>query len=208
MKYVNHYLLASLFIVIFIGPMAFDIGLASMLHVEILFLIILISSVFLHQHNSNAFKVTVISLSLVLLNNFAFDFNQSLFQYVLKLLIISITIFTLFREIIKTQIIDPHIVSGAISIYILIGVFWYLLYMVLLEINPEAFHISKFNSSSVTVEMVYFSFTTLTTLGYGDITPVSYTAKMWSITEAVTGVMFIAVMISRLIALLKIKDLD
>jgi hypothetical protein len=56
--------------------------------------------------------------------------------------------------------------------------------------------------------MVYFSFTTLTTLGYGDITPVSYTAKMWSITEAVTGVMFIAVMISRLIALLKIKDLD
>ena len=48
--------------------------------------------------------------------------------------------------------------------------------------------------------MLYFSFTTLTTLGYGDITPVSYTAKMWAMTEAMMGVLFLAVMISRLVS--------
>ena len=53
----------------------------------------------------------------------------------------------------------------------------------------------------LSIDMIYFSFTTLTTLGYGDITPVSYTAKMWSITEAMIGVMFLAVMISRVVSL-------
>ena len=52
----------------------------------------------------------------------------------------------------------------------------------------------------VSIDMLYFSFTTLTTLGYGDITPTSYTAKMWAMTEAMVGVMFLAVMISRVVS--------
>ena len=48
---------------------------------------------------------------------------------------------------------------------------------------------------------LWFSFVSVTTIGYGDITPLSYTAKMWSITEAMMGVMFLAVMISRVVSL-------
>ena len=53
--------------------------------------------------------------------------------------------------------------------------------MFLLMIDPDSFDIRNFNPEMVSIDMIYFSFTTLTTLGYGDITPVSYTAKMWSI---------------------------
>ena len=201
MKFANHYLLASLILVFFIGPVAFDYGLLSIMNLEILFLLILIFSIFLHRHDSKLFKVTVVSLIIILINILFFDNNQSVSQYFLKILIVSITIVELFREIFKTKIIDSHIISSAISIYVLVGIFWYLLFMFLLMIDPDSFYIRNFNPEMVSIDMIYFSFTTLTTLGYGDITPVSYTAKMWSITEAMMGVMFLAVMISRVVSL-------
>ena len=141
------------------------------------------------------------SLIIILINILFFDNNQSVSQYFLKILIVSITIVELFKEIFKTKIIDSHIISSAISIYVLVGIFWYLLFMFLLMIDPDSFDIRNFNPEMVSIDMIYFSFTTLTTLGYGDITPVSYTAKMWSITEAMMGVMFLAVMISRVVSL-------
>jgi len=201
MKFANHYLLASILLVFLIGPVAFDYGLLSIVNLEILFLVILIFSIFLHRHDSKLFKVTVVSLIIILINILFFDNNQSVSQYFLKILIISITIVELFREIFKTKIIDSHIISSAISIYVLVGIFWYLLFMFLLMIDPDSFYIRNFNPEMVSIDMIYFSFTTLTTLGYGDITPVSYTAKMWSITEAMMGVMFLAVMISRVVSL-------
>ena len=201
MKFANHYLLASIFLVFFIGPVAFDYGLLSIVNLEILFLLILIFSIFLHQHDTKLFKVTVVSLIIILINILFFDNNQSVSQYFLKILIVSITIVELFKEIFKTKIIDSHIISSAISIYVLVGIFWYLLFMFLLMIDPDSFDIRNFNPEMVSIDMIYFSFTTLTTLGYGDITPLSYTAKMWSITEAMMGVMFLAVMISRVVSL-------
>lgn len=201
MKFANHYLLASIILVFFIGPVAFDYGLLSIVNLEILFLLILIFSIFLHHHDTKLFKVTVISLIIILINILFFNNNQSVSQYFLKILIVSITIIELFKEIFKTKIIDSHIISSAISIYVLVGIFWYLLFMLLLMIDPDSFYIRNFNPEMVSIDMIYFSFTTLTTLGYGDITPVSYTAKMWSITEAMMGVMFLAVMISRVVSL-------
>ena len=201
MKFANHYLLASILLVFFIGPVAFDYGLLSIVNLEILFLVILIFSIFLHRHDSKLFKVTVVSLIIILINILFFDNNQSVSQYFLKIIIVSITIVELFREIFKTKKIDSHIISSAISIYVLVGIFWYLLCMFLLMIDPDSFYIRNFNPEMVSIDMIYFSFTTLTTLGYGDITPVSYTAKMWSITEAMMGVMFLAVMISRVVSL-------
>jgi len=206
MKFANHYLLASIILVFFIGPVAFDYGLLSIVNLEILFLVILIFSIFLHQHDSKLFKVTVASLIIILINILFFDNNQSVSQYFLKILIVSITIVELFREIFKTKIIDSHIISSAISIYVLVGIFWYLLFMFLLMIDPDSFDIRNFNPEMVSIDMIYFSFTTLTTLGYGDITPLSYTAKMWSITEAMMGVMFLAVMISRVVSLFGSKN--
>lgn len=200
MKYANYYLLASIVLVMFLGPMAFDYGMLSLVNLEILFLIILIASIFLHKHNTKLFKITVVSLILILINILIFDLDPSVFQYFLKLLIIGITIIELFKEILRTKIIDAHIISGAVSIYILIGVFWYLLYMLLLMIDPDSFTFNLQHTNKLSIDMLYFSFTTLTTLGYGDITPTSYTAKMWAMTEAMVGVMFLALMISRLVS--------
>ena len=103
MKFANHYLLASIILVFFIGPVAFDYGLLSIVNLEILFLVILIFSIFLHRHDSKLFKVTVVSLIIILINILFFDNNQSVSQYFLKILIVSIAIVELFREIFKIK---------------------------------------------------------------------------------------------------------
>ncbi len=69
---------------------------------------------------------------------------------------------------------------------------------------PGAF---VFNTSAATKETMegfnafYFSFITLSTVGYGDITPISKVARMLAATEAMTGLLYVAVLIARLVAL-------
>ena len=48
---------------------------------------------------------------------------------------------------------------------------------------------------------LYFSFITLSTVGYGDITPVSKVARMLAAMEAITGLLYVAVLIARLVAI-------
>ncbi len=52
-------------------------------------------------------------------------------------------------------------------------------------------------------QFLYFSLTTVTTLGYGDITPISPVARIWATLEAVTGVLYIAVLVARLVSLFR-----
>jgi len=62
--------------------------------------------------------------------------------------------------------------------------------------------ISNHPDDYIQLDFIYYSFVTLTTLGYGDILPNSLTAKLWSVTEAIVGVLFLAVMIGRIVSLL------
>ena len=52
-------------------------------------------------------------------------------------------------------------------------------------------------------QLLYFSFTTLTTLGYGDIAPLSPIARIWTVFEAIFGTLFLAILIARLVGLYK-----
>ncbi len=94
-------------------------------------------------------------------------------------------------------------ISGAACLYLLIGIIWGEAYSLLEHLRPGSFHFSlpkpeshMINSSSFT----YFSFITLTTIGYGDITPIAKEAKLLAITEAVLGQLYIAIFLARIIA--------
>jgi hypothetical protein len=72
--------------------------------------------------------------------------------------------------------------------------------MIASHVNPAAFSssVGAFTSSS---DWMYYSFTTLTTLGYGDVVPTARVARMLAIGEALTGQLYLAVMIARLVAM-------
>lgn len=110
---------------------------------------------------------------------------------------IFLAIVVLVRKISSKEIITSDTVKGGISVYFLIGLLWTLLYMIALQINPN-------NFSHVGDEMVdcfYFSFSTLTTLGPGDITPTSVFAKSLVILEAFVGQVYLAIFVALLIGL-------
>jgi voltage-gated potassium channel Kch len=88
----------------------------------------------------------------------------------------------------------------ALCTYVMIGALWMLFYIPINALDPEAFHFSRaFIDGNASESLTYFSYVTLTTLGYGDVYPVSPIARSFAILEALTGTLFLAVLISRLV---------
>jgi voltage-gated potassium channel len=96
--------------------------------------------------------------------------------------------------------VSANRLMGGICIYLLIGLTWSVLYSALMLMDPTSFAgFSVTGEESTYWEMTYFSFVTLTTLGYGDITPVTSGAKALAYSEAVAGELYIAVLIGALV---------
>jgi hypothetical protein len=110
--------------------------------------------------------------------------------------------------IITLQVFRPgnvthHRVQGAICVYLLAGLAWAYAFDMLLALDRSAFHVSENYSllPARTGLLRYFSFVTLTTLGYGDILPISPIARALATSEALFGQLYPAVMIARLVSL-------
>ena len=91
---------------------------------------------------------------------------------------------------------------GSIVAYILIGIAWALLYSYIELLYPNSFSFVSATEDDLHAKgsaLFYYSFVTLTTLGYGDILPVSQFARMVAYLEAVTGVMYTAILVAGLV---------
>jgi hypothetical protein len=123
-------------------------------------------------------------------------------------------LFTLAGLILLTAVTLRHVfhagpvtadrVRGAIAAYVLIGLTWAFVYHCIDLTLPGAFSLSTAQAGPVDHErqqnLTYFSFVTLTTLGYGDITPIHRSARMFAVIEALIGQLYPATLVARLIA--------
>lgn len=93
-------------------------------------------------------------------------------------------------------------ILGAIALYVLIGVVWAEAYQLIGIHVPGAYAgIAGDNGSLDRSSWIYFSFVTLTTVGYGDITPVAHAARSLAILEALIGQLYPAIVLARLVSL-------
>jgi hypothetical protein len=93
-------------------------------------------------------------------------------------------------------------ILGAIALYVLIGVVWAEAYQLISIHVPGAYAgIAADSDSRDRSSWIYFSFVTLTTLGYGDITPVAHAARSLAILEALIGQLYPAIVLARLVSL-------
>ena len=98
--------------------------------------------------------------------------------------------------------IDANRVLGAICVYLLLGLDWALICLAIAELNPGAFTgLGPGDWLQNFTELVYFSFVTLTTLGYGDISPAGPVARFLVYLEAICGQLYLAIMVAGLIGL-------
>ena len=99
-------------------------------------------------------------------------------------------------------VIDINRLVGAACIYLLSGSLWGILYFLLNVISPGSFAgIVGETWSEQLNEFTYHSFVTLTTLGYGDITPVAPVARTLNYLEAVLGQMYLTVLVAALVGI-------
>lgn len=110
------------------------------------------------------------------------------------------TIYLLGNSILKTKRVTYDTVIGGICIYLLIGVFFSVFYQAIYKIDSNSFVISAQEQGS-TFDPLYFSFVTLSTLGYGDIIPIAPLVKVLTNIEAMLGVLYPATTIARLMSL-------
>ena len=113
----------------------------------------------------------------------------------------SFTIILLIRRIVNAEAVNFEIVCASPSVYLLIAIAWAVSYDMIESISPGAFRTAHEGVELGFSGFLYFSLTTITTLGYGDITPVRPTAGIWATLEAATGIFFMAILVARLVSL-------
>ncbi len=116
----------------------------------------------------------------------------------LYVLVMLVTLATMMQHLFTTAQVTWDTILGGISIYFLLGFFWALLFITLHQLQPASFHVPPPGHA---MYLVYFSFTTLTTVGYGDVVPTSGVAMMLANLESIVGQLFLTVFIARLIGL-------
>lgn len=107
------------------------------------------------------------------------------------------SIFGLLSGILGRHEITRDTIRGSLSVYLLLGIFFALLYRIVYILNPSEFAASI--APGMFPEFLYFSFTTLTTLGYGDISPLGPVSRSLTTLEAITGPVFLTVLVSKLV---------
>jgi voltage-gated potassium channel Kch len=111
--------------------------------------------------------------------------------------------FSVLGRVVRIRTVDLHALAGALSVYLLIGFTfgWALRALSLLSENQAL-------SSDPGTDFIYASFITLTTVGFGDIVPLTSTARRLIIVEALIGQIFLATVVARFVSLFRLEQDD
>jgi len=106
----------------------------------------------------------------------------------------------LLRFIFHEHEVTKEVIYAAVVVYLLMAMMWAFAYLILEYFYPDSFSIAR-GSSRDTFQFLYFSFVTITTLGYGDIAPLTQKASSLTILEAVTGQIYLVVVVAWLVGM-------
>ena len=146
--------------------------------------------------------LTLVVASLMIGDALFEDYRLTLVQLSFIFLFLCLTTYLACKQVLFSGNVDGIKIIGAICIYIMMALVWTFGYLLIVELYPGSFtglqHTVWHDNMQ---DVVYFSFVTLTTLGYGDISPVLPLARFLAYTEAVTGQFYIAILVASLIGI-------
>jgi len=153
-------------------------------------------------YRSFALLLIVPVLALYWLGLYAIIPFELLSAYALLSLFFTLLIIAFAKQFLKARQVSLQLIFGTLCLYLIIGLFWGSLYSLLYTISPESFSGILLDNSapgSLLTTFNYFSIVTLTTLGYGDITPQTHAASALCQIEAIVGQFFTAVLVAWLV---------
>ncbi|MEY2414372.1 MAG: hypothetical protein QOD84_2978 [Acidobacteriaceae bacterium] len=148
--------------------------------------------------------LTVLEFAADLIVEFDASFGHLSWDTVLKISGLAILVVVTLKQTFRPGPVTMHRVMGGVAAYLLIGVTWAFGYKLLMEQRPDAIHFQTFVGGIATGEpslLMYFSFSTLTSVGYGDAYPVHRIARSLATAEALIGQLYPAVLIATLVGL-------
>jgi hypothetical protein len=197
----------SLVVLIFVIFPLRQAGLSGRVFLDLVMVSLMISGALATKQNR---IVTVITVALVIVGAVLlwaarfyptpfFMIISSVFSTIILLLYVRIVLLVMFRE----GPVTWSRIQGGICAYLLLGMAWASAFNVVEQIHPGAFHFvtEPGNMDQLTLKLIYFSFATLTTVGFGDILPVHPFARSLAIAEAIVGQLFPAILIGALVAM-------
>ncbi len=129
------------------------------------------------------------------------DGKAALFNWALLLhaLVYISVLFLLLRYVFGPEVLDADRMWGAAAAYLMVGIFWCFVYA-LIELEEAQTFLVRGNPAKLQLtELIYVSFSTLTTIGFGDIVPISRPAQIAAVFEGIVGTLFLAILIAKLV---------
>ena len=202
-------LLAALAIYFLVSPFLMSVPVLGYV-VGVFLTLVLVSSLYIMEHEKKLLVISGVLLFMALLGNWAMVSSVSrsigiqVFVYIISILFFSMITFFVIRYVLHHRTITVNSLCGALCGYLCMALVWSYIYRVLVILFPHSFSGMNFATLSpdeLEQHFTYYSFVTITTLGYGDITPKSDVAEMLSWLEALTGQIFLTVWMARLVSL-------
>ncbi|MEI6153025.1 MAG: potassium channel family protein, partial [Deltaproteobacteria bacterium] len=179
-------------------------GTAGRLLVDIFFTLLLIAGIASVSEHRGAFitmaGVSVLALGLRWTGTLIASPVLDILNYSASITTIILFSIMILSRVLKNGPITVHRILGAIVVYLLFGLAWANAYGLIEYLSPGAFK-GALTPSGGFSSFTYFSFITLATLGYGDITPVHPVARSLAAAEAILGQLYLAILIARLVSL-------
>lgn len=197
------FLLLFLLLIFFLRPFLLNVP-GFVFLMDLMFLAVLIAGVFSARNKAGWYRVlaflAVLTVGTLWTNEFLNLAVLRTIGLVCGALFMGLLVAMLVALLFAQQEVTFDLITGSICGYLLVGQVWAFLYALLETFSPGALGIATTAGEDV-FSYSYFSYVTLTTLGYGDISPVSPAAQSLATLEAIFGQLYVAIIVARLVAI-------
>jgi Ion channel len=182
----------------------------SAFSILLLLTVVLVSSLYLVVYNRTELLFGLVMAFPVLLLSWWDGLFSAVLQAVLTCMLYIIFLlfigFHLLRYLFESSAVSRDMIYAGICLYLVVGLIWSFIYVAIEIYLPGSFshsvkgELALASPQVMLGQFIYFSYVTLSTLGYGDITPITRLARSWATIEAIIGQFYLAVVVARLVA--------
>jgi hypothetical protein len=195
------FLLTSIVLIIALRPFVEGYARVGLL-TDVFFGVILLSGVYAFSQRGKAFFVALAialpGLILEVISFFSLSDPIVIIKRIAIALFLAYILVIILAHIFREKEVTEDLITGAICVYLILGMVWAFVFYFLELTKPGSFSFAITSQQDVG-SFLYYSFITLTTVGYGDIVPLTSPARSLAVLEAVTGQLYLAVTIARLV---------
>ena len=199
-------LLIGLFVLIVVSP--FVSGLPYGNEIEGVFItLVLLAAVLALRGPKRTFRIACLLVGPAIwakwMNHLSPEFCPRWVFFVAMICFFAFVIGNLLGHVLAAPQVNGEVLCAGVSVYLLTGFLWAFIYGLVAVVTPEAFgnHVGSKGEGLSPSDAYYLSFMTLTTVGYGDIVPVSRVARMLAVLESVLGMFYGTILVARLVSM-------